>query len=170
MSHKIRKQGIYEYVITEGRYNLLIIFCSRNCTGFGVTQIHVWRWFSLLTSHVTLGKLLEPQISLLELRSFLTIKMKWKCFSHVWLFLTSKTVTSQALYPWNSPGKHTGVGSHSLLQGIFLTQRSNSDLLNCRKTLYHLSHWEGFSWWPWSVQNVMGTWEVPHYLYLLLVL
>ena len=24
--------------------------------------------------------------------------------------------------PWNSPGKNTGVGSHSLLQGLFLTQ------------------------------------------------
>ena len=28
------------------------------------------------------------------------------------------------LYPWDYPGKNTGVGSHSLLQGIFLTQRS----------------------------------------------
>ena len=29
-----------------------------------------------------------------------------------------------SLYPWDYPGKNTGVGSHSLLQGIFLTQRS----------------------------------------------
>ena len=35
------------------------------------------------------------------------------------------TITSQALCPWNSPGKSTGVGCHSLLQGIFLTQGSN---------------------------------------------
>ena len=28
--------------------------------------------------------------------------------------------------PWDSPGKDTGVGSHSLLQGIFLTQRYTS--------------------------------------------
>ena len=28
------------------------------------------------------------------------------------------------LCPWNSPGKNTGVGSHSLLQGIFLSQGS----------------------------------------------
>ena len=27
--------------------------------------------------------------------------------------------------PWNSPGQNTGVGGHSLLQGIFPTQRSN---------------------------------------------
>ena len=42
--------------------------------------------------------------------------------------------------PWNSPGKNTGVGCHSLLQGIFLTQGSNPGLLHSRKILYHLSH------------------------------
>ena len=30
------------------------------------------------------------------------------------------------LSPWNSPGKNTGVGSHSLPQGIFLSQRIKS--------------------------------------------
>ena len=29
---------------------------------------------------------------------------------------------ARLLCPWNSPGKNTGVGIHSLLQGIFLTQ------------------------------------------------
>ena len=29
---------------------------------------------------------------------------------------------TRLLCSWNSPGKNTGVGSHSLLQGIFLTQ------------------------------------------------
>ena len=29
------------------------------------------------------------------------------------------------LCPWNSSGKNTGVGSHSLFQGVFLTQGSN---------------------------------------------
>ena len=42
--------------------------------------------------------------------------------------------------PWDSPGKNTGVGCHALLQGIFLTQRSNSGLLHCRWILYCLSH------------------------------
>ena len=32
----------------------------------------------------------------------------------------------------NSSGKYAGVGCHSLLQGIFLTQGSNSGLLHCR--------------------------------------
>ena len=33
--------------------------------------------------------------------------------------------------PWDSPDKNTGVGCHFLLQGIFLTQRSNPGLLCC---------------------------------------
>ena len=44
------------------------------------------------------------------------------------------------LCPWDSPGKNTGVGSHALLQGIFLAQGSNLGLPNCRQILYHLSH------------------------------
>ena len=43
---------------------------------------------------------------------------------------------------WNSPGKNTGMGSHSLLQGIFPTQGSNLGLPHCRQGLYHLSHQE----------------------------
>ena len=42
--------------------------------------------------------------------------------------------------PWNSPGQKTGVGSLSLLQGIFPTHRSNSGLPHCRQILYQLSH------------------------------
>ena len=42
--------------------------------------------------------------------------------------------------PWNSPGQNTGVGSLSLLQGIFPTQGSNPGLQHCRQILYQLSH------------------------------
>ena len=42
--------------------------------------------------------------------------------------------------PWNSPGQNTGVGSLSLLQGIFPTQGSNPGLPHCRWILYQLSH------------------------------
>ena len=38
--------------------------------------------------------------------------------------------------PWNPPGQNTGVGSLSLLWGIFPTQRSNPGLLHCRWILY----------------------------------
>ena len=40
----------------------------------------------------------------------------------------------------DSPGKNTGVGCHSLLQGIFSTQGSNPDLTHCKQILYLLSH------------------------------
>ena len=43
-------------------------------------------------------------------------------------------------YPWDSPGQNTGVGSCSLLQGIFPTQGSNPGLQHCRQILYQLSH------------------------------
>ena len=42
--------------------------------------------------------------------------------------------------PWDFPGKNTGVGCHSLLQGIFLTQGWNLGLLHCRQILYRLSY------------------------------
>ena len=48
--------------------------------------------------------------------------------------------STRLLCPWNSPGKNTEVGSHSLLQGIFPAQESNPGLLYCRQILYPLSH------------------------------
>ena len=42
---------------------------------------------------------------------------------------------ARLLCPWDSPGKNTGVGGHSLLQVIFLTQGSNPHLVHCRQTL-----------------------------------
>ena len=56
----------------------------------------------------------------------------------------SDSLWPRGLYsPWNSPGQNTGVGSLSLLQGIFPTQGSNPGLLNCRQILYQLSHKRG---------------------------
>ena len=39
-----------------------------------------------------------------------------------------------------SPGQNTGVGSLSLLQGIFPTQELNPGLVHHRQILYQLSH------------------------------
>ena len=62
---------------------------------------------------------------------------KWTVYI---LFVISWTVAHQTPLSMNSPGKNTGVGSHSLLQGIFPTQGSNPGLLHCRQVLYQLSH------------------------------
>ena len=40
----------------------------------------------------------------------------------------------------DSPGKNTGVGCHSVLQGIFPTQGSNPGLPHCSQILYRPSH------------------------------
>ena len=44
------------------------------------------------------------------------------------------------------PGKNTGMGSHFLLQGIFLTQGSNLGLLHCRQIHYRLSQQGSPAW------------------------
>ena len=53
----------------------------------------------------------------------------------------SDSLQPQELYsPWNSPGQNTGVGSLSLLQGIFPTQGLNGGLPHCRQILHQQSH------------------------------
>ena len=69
--------------------------------------------------------------------------MKWKV---KWNESESCSVVSDSLWPhrlyspWNSPGQNTGVGSLSLLKGIFPTQGLNPGLSHCRWILYQLSH------------------------------
>ena len=46
--------------------------------------------------------------------------------------LSSNSLQPHELYsPWSSPGQNTGVGSLSLLQGIFPTKGSNLGLPHC---------------------------------------
>ena len=52
----------------------------------------------------------------------------------------SCSVVSDSVTTWNSPGQNAGVGSHSLLQGIFPIQGSNPGLPHCRQILCQLSH------------------------------
>ena len=63
----------------------------------------------------------------------------------------------------DSLGQNTGVGCHSLLQGVFPTQGWNPSLLHCRQILYHLSHqrrskdmeiWD--QWYGYCVQHCIG--------------
>ena len=54
----------------------------------------------------------------------------------------SNSLQPHGLYSsWNSLGHNTGVGSLSLLQGIFPTQGLNSGFPHCRQILYQLSHY-----------------------------
>ena len=93
---------------------------------------------------------------------------------------------SRFLCPWDSPGKNTGMGCHSLLQGIFVTRRSNPGLLHCKQILYRLSDREDpilscellnftFIWyvkyiWNYFPLNFIVLWTTILYeLYLLII-
>ena len=57
--------------------------------------------------------------------------------------VVSDSFQPHGLYsPWSSPGQNTGVGSRSLLQGIFPTQGLNPGLPHSRQILYQLNHQE----------------------------
>ena len=60
------------------------------------------------------------------------------------------------LCPWNPLGKNIGVGSCTLLHGIFPTQRSNLGVPHCRQTLYCLSN-QGR---PYLVLEILTS--IPH--------
>ena len=66
--------------------------------------------------------------------TFLQLSIKWKWLSHVWLFATPWTIQSLEF------SRPSGVGSLSLLQGIFPTQGLNPGLPHCRRILNKLSH------------------------------
>ena len=69
------------------------------------------------------------------------IKKSWKKSESESHSVVSDSLWTHGLYsPGNSPGQNTGMGSLSLLQGIFPTQGSNPGLLHCRWILYWLSH------------------------------
>ena len=61
-------------------------------------------------------------------------ELNWSCFlvakSYLTLLWPHRLKSIRLLCPWDSPGKNTGVGFHFLLQGIFLTQESNPNLLH----------------------------------------
>ena len=55
--------------------------------------------------------------------------------------VVSNSLQPHGLYsPQNSPDQDTGVGSLSLLQGIFVTQGLNPGPPHCRRILYQLSY------------------------------
>ena len=59
--------------------------------------------------------------------------------SRVLLFCDTMDCSPSLLYPWDFPGKNTGLGCHFFLQEIFLTLGSNPSLLHllyCRRILY----------------------------------
>ena len=68
---------------------------------------------------------------------------KWESLNH------TDSLWPYGLYSsWNSPGQNTGVGSLSILQGIFPNQRSNPGLLQCRRILH-----------SWPIRQTQENWS-----------
>jgi len=73
------------------------------------------------------------------------------CFllSCVWLCDPMYCSPPGSSVPGDSPGRNTGVGCNTLLQGIFPTQGLNPGLLHSRQILYHLNHQENLRRLEW---------------------
>ena len=77
------------------------------------------------------------QITLIGIKKSIKISLK----VNMLVTQSRPTLHPHGLWParllcsWNSPGKSTGVGSHSLLRRIFPTQRWKPSLLHCRQSL-----------------------------------
>ena len=89
-------------------------------------KIKIWSrdlgpWELFISLHSYKGILLFP--------AFLLKDSECKSLSCVQLFETLRTVVRRLPCPWNFPGQNTGVDSHCLLQGIFLTQELKSPAL-----------------------------------------
>ena len=68
--------------------------------------------------------------------------MKWKSLSHVWLFAIPCSLPGSSIHGILQARILEWVAC-SFLQGIFPTQGSNPDLLNCKQILYCLSYQGG---------------------------
>ena len=106
----------------------------------GILQARILQWVTMPSSR---GRSpgTKPKSSALQVDSlppanpWITVNESESCS------VVSDSSWPHGLYsPWNSPGQNTGVGSLSLLQGIFPTQGLNPGLPHCRQILYQLSH------------------------------
>ena len=109
-------------------------------------------WLDPLAVQGTLKRLQHHSSKASLLRCSGALKWKWKSLSRDYLSQLVKEGTlsfekfsfdslrPHGLYsPWNSPGQNTGVGSLSLVQGIFPIQGSNPGLPHCWQVLHQLS-------------------------------
>ena len=90
---------------------------SYNCRGVN------WLWGRSVTERKFVGQMMEC--------GAVKVKATQSCLTLLWAHGLHSS--------WNSPGRNTGVGSLSLLQGIFPTQGSNPGFRHCRWILYQLS-------------------------------
>ena len=118
-SLKVRgKKTMFQHISHVGGFPLCQPFCSKQVFNeLDEAQLH---WDSLAAQ----------QVKNLPAMKEVKWRWRWKLLSRV------DSLQPHKLSPWNSPGQNTGVGSLSLLQGIFPTQGSNPGLPHCRQIHY----------------------------------
>ena len=80
----------------------------------------------------------HPRCTTVKLLRTQTLETNVRKWSESCQVMSSSSRPHRPYSPWNSLGQNTGVGSLSLLQGIF----PNPGLPHCRWILYQLSHQE----------------------------
>ena len=104
----------------------------------GIFQARILEWVAISFSKASSQPWVSTWVSRISGRRFTIWATKE---AHESCSIVSDSLRPHGLYsPWNSPGQKTGVGSLSLLQGIFPTQGSNPGLPHCTWILYQLSH------------------------------
>jgi len=131
---------------------LVISYIGGSCSVLKTTQMHMYAeskpWKSVLRKSTSSlpplaqvpsgGRAIKSVIWGQTLNTVL-MSLNRASWEHTVLGREVKKLIAQAPLPWNSPEKNTGVGSHSLLQGIFPTQGLNPGVPCCRWILYCLS-------------------------------
>ena len=101
---------------------------------------HHWKWRSSATSFYDNQKPNTIKFVFIKRYTVGNESTRYEANDLITILTSTMEEGDRLLCPWDSPDKHTGVGRHSLLQGVFLTQEWKPDLLHCRQILYCLSH------------------------------
>ena len=132
------RPGVLFSVVTTAviNYSWRSAWIVRSPTGYRYEVVyrhpnHIIIWTLIISYLITFP------ILLIHFHLFFKVKV---LATQSYLTLYHSMEPTRFLCPWDSPGKNTGVGSHSFLQGIFLTQGLNKRFLHCRQILYYLSH------------------------------
>ena len=111
-----------------------MVACMCMLSRFNCVQLYVTLWYVACQAPLSMG------FSRQEYQSGLPCPLPGD-LPHPGIEPRSPALQADSL-PSEPPGKlkNTGMGSLSLLQGIFLTQESNQRLLHCKWILYQLSY------------------------------
>ena len=103
----------------------------------GILQARILDWVAIPFSRGSSQPGIEPRSPALQADFY---QLSYKGRLKVKVAQSCLTLLDPTDCLWNSPSQNTGVGSLSLLQGIFPIQGSNPGLLHCKWILYQLSH------------------------------